>query len=126
MAEFAEVIKQAQRMCNEMSCEDCPLEDVLEACPIGDTSFNAGLASMEKLVMDWAAQNPEPKYPTWFCWQNDVFRNHGLEICPKSFGVDCPYNNVPTGHECDICRNRPIPAYIAEKLGVKPIGGRDE
>ena len=131
MAEFSEVMKQAKRMCDSCGdCYGCPFLNNDHQCKYthlldSDATFE-DVTDFENIVMKWAAENPEPKYPTWFYWQNDVFRNNYLEICPKSFGVDCPYNNVPTGHECDICRNRPIPAHIAEKLGIRPIGESGE
>jgi hypothetical protein len=124
MAEFSEVMRQVERMCNELSCEDCPLDEILEECPIGDTSFNTGLASMEKLVMDWAAENPEPRYPTWREAWESLFPDMA-EInppCPRYF-MDEDRAQEYCGVRCAICREKPIPADIAEKLGVKPKEG---
>ena len=46
--------------------------------------------------MEWAEAHPEPEYPTWVEWFNSMG------------GVDC---------------GEPIPADIAEKLGIKPKEG---
>lgn len=133
MAELTEVIKQGLRMCeaNE-ECRTCLLRDMIlphvNLCLFVKLR-NMGAADidkMERTVMGWAQAHPEPKYPSWReTWKNlfpDTRRKN--PPCPKHFmdserGAkycdDCSF--------CDVCYNRPIPADIAEKLGIKPIGG---
>jgi hypothetical protein len=57
---------------------------------------------------------PELVYPTWKQYWKENFPS-GATPCPQIF-MECECNG-----ECDECNNRPIPADIAEKLGVKPI-----
>lgn len=116
MAEFQEVMKQVKRMCKEFGndCAGCGLAS--SHCPLGPIPENwdgVDLANVERIVMDWVAKNPEPRYPTWNAWLvsmglADVYggaNTYRLEINPGGF--------------------EPIPADIAEKLGIKPIGGEE-
>lgn len=72
MAEFQVVAKELERMCNTIHAvsgkcctDECPLycEDLCYAQAMvhvhGDDACN-----LEKVVMSWAAENPEPVYPT--------------------------------------------------------------
>lgn len=52
---------------------------------------------MEELVMSWAAENPEPVYPSWGTWLAAKF---GYDLCEIMY--------------------EPIPADIAQKLGIEP------
>lgn len=111
MAEFKEIMKQARRMC-DANCEKCPLGNVVgNICPVAVTG-NDEVAEIERIVMDWAKEHPEPRYPNWIDWlyQMGVYRDE------KRNG------NV---HTCCLTENAylSIPADIAEKLGIKPIGG---
>jgi len=129
MAEFSEVMRQAKRMCNYIdNCDECPLEYVCNAEEFSVfTQPHMSASKMEKLVMDWAAQNPEPRYPTWQEWWQTTFPelvDRHISVNPCAFGVRSKGCNT-TG-SCHICRTQHIPADIAEKLGVKPIGGRDD
>jgi len=71
MAEFQEVAHHWKRMCKvywtPVSCHGCPLaehEHAYEACIATDID----VSGMEELVMSWAAENPEPVYPSWGEW----------------------------------------------------------
>ena len=127
MAEFSEVIKQAKRMCGACDyCKDCDLY-VAGRCI---TQVHNGVIPnlwdektyhyIERIVMDWAAKNPEPRYPTWLEWQDTNFPNADSPIAPCAFisqeSLHCESNEI---HTCDECRAQPIPADIAEKLGIK-------
>ena len=133
MAEFQEVMKQAKRMCNGMgaSCSGCPMNNNDNVCiMIGSKTrmrlpeeFDMDmLTKAEHIVMDWAAKSPEPRYPTWKEWQKANFPDAAIQIGPCRFtskeraACSCKYG-------CEECFNQPIPADIAEKLGIKPIGG---
>lgn len=123
MAEFSVVMKHAKRMCKEFGndCTGCGLAD--SHCPLGPIPENmdADFAHIERIVMDWAEKHPEPRYPTWAEWQKANFPNALHDICPNYFMPKKPLGTCAT--PCERCRNTPIPADIAEKLGVKPIGG---
>ena len=101
MAEFQEVMRQAKRMCERFGrdCAGCGIAG--GHCPLGPIPENwdvSDFENIERIVMDWAAANPEPKYPTWTEWLR-TFSADGVDLYA------------------------PIPADIAEKLGIKPIGG---
>lgn len=66
-----------------------------------------------------AEKNPVQPYPTWIEYQQEVFPNYTRQICPMVFGIECTSN----GTGCHECRNNPIPAEIAEKLGIEPKEG---
>lgn len=122
MAEFVEVMKQAKRMCASHGdgCRSCALENGTGQCPLVshsdelvpmDWSINE-LPEIERIVMDWAEKNPEPRYPRWVdvLYELGVFRNEVRD------------GNV---HTCCLTDRAyaTIPADIADKLGIKPIGG---
>lgn len=62
MAEFAEVMRQAERMCKAHErCVTCPLYDYCDQ--FNDTrggQWRVDAGAMEQAVMDWAEENPEP------------------------------------------------------------------
>ena len=63
MAEFVEVMRQAQRMCHNTGngwCRDCPLWEADLGCDIAcDHEPLKGFDSIERIVMAWAAAHPE-------------------------------------------------------------------
>ena len=94
MAEFSEAMKQLARMANACNgkCDKCPLDNsTLCTSPwcFGNTE---GIAEAEQIVMQWAAEHPEPVYPTWWDW-----------LAARGLDPDDP-----------------IPADIAQKLGQEP------
>lgn len=128
MAEFAEVMRQAKRMCDACSdCYGCPFRNNDHQCKYthlldSDATFE-DVTDFECIVMKWAAANPEPRYPAWREWQDANFPDALCDVCPKVFGYapeeDC------ADISCEDCAKRSIPADIAKKLGIKPIGGCD-
>ena len=132
MAEFSVVMKQAQRMCKsyESRCERCAFGQS-DGCPFHlfrsyMKSFD--FSEVERIVMDWAVANPEPKYPTWVEWWDENFSSKGRRmLTPCSF---VPPAELGCSIEMDGCMNAPykcwhtpIPADVAKKLNIKPIGG---
>ena len=68
-----------------------------------DMLTDSDIDRLEKSVVEWAKEFPEPVYPTW----GQYFRRYyGLEYCK--------------GHEM-LLEN--IPADIAKKLGIEPKEG---
>nr|DAE37240.1 MAG TPA: hypothetical protein [Caudoviricetes sp.] len=122
--EFSEVMKQAQRICmiySDNYCQHCPLCDENENCEMGtfsEKSFDA--QALETAIMDWAKQNPKPVYPSWEEGWKQIFPDALYTPCPANYGKK--YKNTSCASvSCERCRERPIPAEIAEKLGIKPV-----
>lgn len=122
MAEFTEVMRQAKRMCaaHGSMCisRNCPLDNG-EACRLAADQDGEDYSDVERIIMDWVAEHPEPVYPTWSKWQNSMFPDAEGEMSPCEFGNRDRFNCE--GKTCDECRGQQIPADIAEKLGIKPI-----
>lgn len=126
MAEFQEVMRQAKRMCGSygVRCTGCDFGGTGKRCVfrVAPTGWgNEDFESVEEKVMNWAAEHPEPRYPTWKEWWRKEFPNADHGILPCTFGIRERFGCYE--QSCDDCRNKPIPADIAEKLGIKPIVG---
>ena len=117
MAEFKEVCKQWQRMCNSFK-ESATSEyrPCAEKCPVGcnpvcgelDVATPKDVERFEAAVMQWAAEHPVV-YPTW--------KEYLLDI-----GV-IPDEAVPPDYVQELivmCVEKPIRADIAKKLGIEP------
>mgnify|MGYP004497203105 CR=1 FL=1 len=133
MADFVEVVRQATRMCeyyicgSDLSCEQCPLSRKNVRCgytlylDIGNIDDEEA-AEIEQVIMAWAAEHPAPRYPTWREWYTTTFPDVDTArffICPGHYGDGD--RNACSNYHCGECVNRPIPADIAAKLGIKPI-----
>lgn len=122
MAEFAEVMRQAGRMCKaHPNCTDCPIQGVQIKKDEGllCSSFKCKYPELyEKAVMKWAAEHPEPKYPTWREWHKVEFPDAGSNVAPCHF---MSRDECCKGYDCRNCDTQTIPAHIAEKLGIEPI-----
>lgn len=134
MAEFQEVMKQAKRMCKGYgpTCDGCALysEDgcLFQNDKTPDDKNLNFLADAEKIVMDWAEKHPEPRYPSWQEAWMQLFpeSSNRASPCPQYFLSNSRVARLCAEMECNECRDTPIPADIAEKLGVKPIGGASD
>lgn len=134
MAEFSKVMKQAKRMCSKyyLSCTGCPLADEKDECKFGGMIYEgipqdwnlSKLPEVERIVMDWAAKNPELRYPSWHDAWRQLFPGADLIPCPrKHFG----FTFACIGEDsCQTCVKRQIYPFVAEKLGIKPIGGEHD
>ena len=117
MAEFTEVMRQARRLCEEQQemecCVKCPMQGKGGCMVVADVE-DIDYADAEKRIMQWAAEHPEQVYPSWDeAWKN-LFPGAKKAPCPRTFfGCECM---VDIG--CTECGSRPIPAEIAEKLGI--------
>lgn len=110
MAEFKEVMKQWQRFCkSHNNCGECEFDGkgICGEAHLSDVPYS----DMELRIMAWAAEHPEPVYPSWMEYIMDVQHD-----CVKAYngGNDTLWKWMWT---------TPIPADIAEKLGVKPKEG---
>ena len=130
MAEFQEVMKQAKRMCKASgdTCSSCPV-DSGDTCVFMRAPWNLTeekIADAEHIIMDWAASHPEPRYPTWKEWQDTNFPNNDALMRPCIFESEEYFGCRKLEIGCEECMNKPIPADIAEKLGIRPIGGKND
>lgn len=123
MAEFAVVMRQAKRMCDatvSARCHECTLwRPETESCSLYGDDDGVDYADMERRVMAWAAEHPAPRYPTWSEWQHSMFPDAGEKMEPCSFASADKFGCARL--LCEECREQPIPADIAEKLGIMPI-----
>ena len=109
MAEFQEVMKQYKRLLvAHNSGEETPI-DVHYPCMMENTEH------FEETVMAWAAEHPEPQYQTWSEW----FVSMGM--LPDKWD-SLPPGKLYVGWLPDLMHT-PIPADIAEKLGIEPKEG---
>lgn len=105
VAEFSEVIKQFKRMCKSVTLAKCTRGE----CPMGCENIGQCRkvaferpSDFEQRVMSWAAEHPEPVYPTWVEWLREI-------------GI------VPSEQKCfHDWLLASIPADIAQKLGIEP------
>ena len=98
MAEFQEVMKNYERMCKEHLCTSaCPMYKIGVCEKIGRCVTEYGIEKVEQTIMSWAAEHPEPVYPTWY-----EFLTERYHKAWEAIGCDS------------------IPADIAQKLGVQP------
>lgn len=132
MAEFQEVVKQAARICHAFPrCERCPLDGCNAGCMLNGADNVEDIAKyaelIERRVMEWAKKNPEPIYPNWNVVWRMLFPDSHNAPCPGFFlNFEMVKQFCVLPRKCEICRSQPIPADIAEKLGVKPIGGASD
>ena len=116
MAEFSEVMKQFDRMCkSNPGCIDCPLS---KPAPYPDDCsvrvFINDPERIESTIMQWAAEHPEPVYPTW--WEYLVKERI---LVPRENYTEYDLWNLLISQ----LKNTPIPADIAQKLGIEPKEG---
>ena len=121
MAQFVDVMNQARRICLEHpgDCDGCPLyDDDGLVCRFALCEKYLSYDTAERIVLKWAEEHPE--YPSWYQYQETTFPGHTRWICPMTFGIECPSKSTTDAHTCKVCRDNPIPAVVAEKLGIKP------
>ena len=107
MAEFADVMRQWVRV--RKATASSAEENVLSVYPLEEYD-DALIADIEKNVMQWAAEHPEPVYPTWGEW----FVEHGYLVD----GWQNATNAAWMANTALSIFMEPIHADIAEKLGV--------
>ena len=130
MAKFSEVMRQWRRMCDAMEttagegygCDICPVNNATDTMGCGaifDMPPETNWEGMAEKIMRWAADHQEPVYPSWFEWLESV----GVA---GSLPEDEPYY-VGSWEPIYLKRAaftpkafEPIPADIAQKLGIEP------
>ena len=123
MAEYIEVIKQFKRLCKSINPAKCTRGE----CPMGCENIGQCRKvaferpeKFEEQVMAWAAEHPEPVYPTWKEWL--------VKLGIVSFDVD--FHSILDTRPTTLTNtvkayineegSKPIPADIAQKLGIEP------
>ncbi len=114
MAEYSEVIKQFKRMCwyysRDKGQKSCPICTSYPNCNIGQCRKIAfeQPSCFEDIVMAWAAEHPEPVYPTWKEYFAELYGSGVFGQPLMAVGLLCEDH---------------IPADIAQKLGIEPKEG---
>ena len=106
-----------------LGCAGCPakaLWDKNDICLIRLVLKAENCEEQIEGLRAWAAEHPAQRYPTWREWQHSMFPGAGDNMYPCSFlsHTECKCKGRST---CDECREQPIPADIAAKLGIKLI-----
>lgn len=123
MAEFVEVMRQAERLCDAQRetgyCAKCPLQCEAGYMLYGGAVEDIEYAKVGHIVMQWAKEHPEPVYPSWTEGWKQLFPDGDDVPClglfdTKYYACKCMETS------CAECKNAPMPPKIAEKLGIKP------
>lgn len=111
---FQEVMRQFDRMCKaHAGCVDCPLAvkgSIETKCSIG--SFIDESEYVEREIMQWAAEHPEPVYPTWMEYLESI----KVIVPRKNYTVMDTYSLI-----IGQIKTTRISADIAQKLGIEPV-----
>ena len=124
MAEFSEVCKQWRRMCESHICPRKGKPTFEDMCPIilQSRHFSCSipiehllkveefvsiehLLELEEIVMEWAAEHPEPVYPS-------------IAKYLEQFGIIIRRDGILEANFFKA--NEPMNADIAQKLGLEP------
>ena len=112
MTDFVQTMRDWSRMCRSQgdNCTGCDmwkksLSGGLCFC-VKDEYSEEAIKAAEKIVTEWAAEHPEPKYPIWGKYLEKII----------------PHESGETFLTFAICAmQQPIPADIAQKLGIEPM-----
>ncbi len=110
MAKFQEVMRQWRRFCKSHNhCGECEFDGkgICGEAHVSKTPY----ADIELRIMSWAAEHPEPVYPTW----GEYLASIGVM---KPAEPDKAYEIWFTQ-----LYSTNIPADIAQKLGIEPKEG---
>lgn len=131
MSDFAKTMMDWKRLCDSMDkkysddcCKNCPLHG-FDCGGIFEMPENTDWRLLQEKVDAWAAENPEPQYPTWAEW---LIERGLAEYKGMVFHEYREDGNYVTKFEAVLSKAayNPIPADIAEKLGLKHKGGKRE
>ena len=126
---FQEVMHQFDRMCKaNPGCFNCPLHhsNYYSDDESHIVVFVRYPEKIEQTVMSWAADHPEPVYPTWGEWLMEQM------VIAERMRPKYDYTNGERTYELertgeyiaiDSEMKKQIPADIAEKLGIEPKEG---
>lgn len=113
--------EDCQPQCGK-GCDKCPADKLRSANGVCLVRRIAKVDNCEEQIEGlraWAAEHPVPRYPTWNEWLERMFPHRSYDLSPCEFDDGRRFNCANKG--CGQCLNEPIPADIAEKLGIMPI-----
>lgn len=120
MTNFAQTMHNWQRMCkyfdehyHEDCCHICPIHNC-DAIWAMDEATDWG--KIEEIVNTWAAEHPEPKYPTW----REYLKKIGLTTPKSVYFSDENGAGVKLEDGLTEKANQPIPTEIAAALELEP------
>ena len=110
MAEYVEVMKQKKKMCNSTLCCKCNIfhfagEDIGNC----QQFISNNPSKAEEIIMSWAAEHPEPQFPSWGEYLTQIGAVNLVEQTQTYVHTALFF--------------KPIPDDIAQKLGIEPKEG---
>ena len=131
MSDFVQTTRDWRRLCRTMwaeypndMCDHCPLlhispdERGCDAIYTDEFADNVDWSKLEQIVKKWAAEHPEPKYPTWVEWLMKC------GVLMPTMDTDIVFSedgkHLVTGVRFTLKAYEPMPADTAQKLGVRP------
>ena len=130
MADFVQTMKDWRRMC--IAANDGPDTNKCGNCPMGETRMCAfeisdigdyELQEAETIITTWAAEHPEPKYPTWQEWLHDLGLIVQKDGTFTEYGPNEIFSTTKKVDALTIKGYQSIPVDLAQKLGLKPKEG---
>ena len=117
VAEFVQTMKDWRRMCKDRRCDVCRLRSVDGICNTDPYSrTDEDIIKIENTVTEWAAENPEPVYPSWIDW----LMSEGV-IPTNYMAANSTDSEVRAGMFYVTSKAfEHIPADIAAKLEIEP------
>ena len=120
MTNFAQTMHDWQRMCKyfdelykEDSCHFCPIK---RCGSIWEMSDITNWEEFEEIINTWAAEHPEPKYPTW----REYLKKMGLITSTNVYFSNENGAGMKLENRLTEKANKPIPAEIAAALRLEP------
>ena len=133
MSDFVQMMKDWSRICNSVpgksECKSlCSDKESGYVCPLRNNGLcsktiasltDKDIISGENIITAWAAEHPEPVYPTWAEWLIEQGLAEHKTVFSHEYHTDALYvTDFDTALKETV--HTPIPANIAEKLGLKP------
>ena len=127
MSDFVQTMKDWRRMCKAFTTDDdsccygCPVVDLREhGCgAIFEMEDGTDWERYEGQIREWAAEHPEPVYPCWVDWlteQGIISDAYAVEHSTEPGVRAARFFVTIKGFE-------PIPADLAQKMGLQPKEG---
>lgn len=122
MASFVEVMSWFKKMheCNRLlpNCGNCPMgTGPISKCR---KMLHERAEECERVIEQYAETCQKPEFPTWKEWQRNNFPEAVNPIMPCEF-ASYKSSDCEAFKACADCRNRPIPAKVAQVLGIEPV-----
>ena len=127
MAEFTKVAHEWVRMCKAYSdagdCMKCPMvtNPICGYMSDDNGASDKEISKAEADIMSWAAEHPEPVYPTWEEWLQSVGVMESSEGLLRRIQGQLLIDGIPTYSVPTSKVLQPMDADIAQKLGIEPL-----